>query len=172
MGSQLRAPKRKNAPGTPPLGSHKLRKVARIERTATLGTIACPIQQTVVPRIIFARVGTNNDTEASNMTTYTDFQEHLEVLKQQETCRSSMVAGHCLRERNTPARTLSKIPSKILLPRSTKKMSQARVTLLKPLWKNVAAQGSSSRLQTSWGTPKTPMNQRGTAVTCHLTTRR
>lgn len=48
MGSQLRAPKRKNAPGTPPLGSHKLRKVARIERTATLGTIARPIQQTVV----------------------------------------------------------------------------------------------------------------------------
>ncbi|XP_021935767.1 protein regulator of cytokinesis 1-like isoform X2 [Zootermopsis nevadensis] len=77
MGSQLRAPKRKNTPGTPLLGSHKLRKVAGIERAATLGNITRPIQQTVVPRINFPGVGTNNDTEASNMTTYTDFQNNL-----------------------------------------------------------------------------------------------
>lgn len=96
------------------------------------------------------------------------------MLNQETTCRSSVVPGRCLRERNTPVRTPSKIPSKILPPPSTKKTPQARVTPIKPPRKNIAGQGSSSKLpqpilRSAQGTPNSPLYQRGTVATSRLT---
>lgn len=104
------------------------------------------------------------------------FQDHLEVLNQEGTCRSSVLPGRCLRERNTPAMTPSKIPSKMLLPRM-QKTPQPQETPIKPPRKNIAGQKPSSKLpgsilRTARGTSNSPAYLRGTATTPRLTTPR
>ena len=98
------------------------------------------------------------------------------MLNQEGTCRSSVVPGHCLRERNTLARTPSQTPSKILQPRVLK-TPQPRETPIKPPRKYVSGQKPSSKLpgpakRSARGTPNSPMYQRGTATAPRLTTPR
>lgn len=177
MGAQSQVLKRKNVPVTPVHSAHKLRKMTGSERTAISENNPWPKQQPVVSRNIFAEIEPNSDSSADpNLTTYTDFQDHLEVLNQEGTCRSSVVPGHCLRERNTPARTPSKTPSKLLRPRMPK-APQQRETPIKPPRKNVAGQKPSSKLpgpiqRTARGTPSSPMYQRGISTAPRLTTPR
>lgn len=178
LGSQLRASKRKNVPLTPVHSSYKLQKMSGTDRTAASENNPHAMQRTVIPRNILAELGPNSDSSAvSNLTTYTDFQEHLEVLNQEVTCRSSVAPGRCLRERNTPTTTSSKISSKTLLSPRTKKTPQPRKTPIKPPRKVVAGQESSSKLprmvqRTAWGTPNSPMYQKGITRTPRLTTPR
>lgn len=82
--------------------------------------------------------------------------------------------GRCLRERNTPA-THSKIPSKIIQPPRMKKTPQPQKTPIKPPRKVTPGQRSSSKRpqlaqRTVWGTPNSPMYQRGITTTPRLTT--
>ncbi|PNF26068.1 hypothetical protein B7P43_G06395 [Cryptotermes secundus] len=78
LGSQLRSSKRKNVPVTPVHSAHKLQKMSGNDRTAASENNPHPVQQTVIPRNIFAELGTNSDSSAaSNLTTYTDFQNRL-----------------------------------------------------------------------------------------------
>jgi hypothetical protein len=79
------------------------------------------------------------------------------------------VPGRCLRERNTPVRTPSKTTLYLLPPTSMKKTPQPRQTPIKPPRKNVAGQGSSSKLpqkvlRSAQGTPCSPLNPRGTTM--------
>jgi protein regulator of cytokinesis 1 len=177
MGSQSRVLKRKNVPVTPVHSAHKLRKVTQCESPAASENNPCPKQQTVICKNILAEIQPHSDSSADpNLTTYTDFQDHLEVLNQEGTCRSSVVPGYCLRERNTLARTPSQTPSKILQPRVLK-TSQPQETPIKPPRKYVAGQKPSSKQpghikRNAWGTPNSPMYQRGTATAPRLTTPR
>ncbi|KAJ9596249.1 hypothetical protein L9F63_027127, partial [Diploptera punctata] len=54
---------------------------------------------------------------SSIVTTYTDFEDHLEAKDQDEIYRSSVLPGRCLRERNTPVKSTPNIPSKLKTPR-------------------------------------------------------
>ncbi|KAJ9583513.1 hypothetical protein L9F63_022131, partial [Diploptera punctata] len=56
------------------------------------------------------------EPDASIVTTYTDFEDHLEAKDQDGIYRSSVLPGRCLRERNTPAKSTPNITSKLKTP--------------------------------------------------------
>jgi len=68
--------------------------VAGKDRAAAVENNSCPVQQTLVPRNVFAQVRPNSDsTEASNMTTYTDFQNgQLQTSGGAAVCTSGVLA--------------------------------------------------------------------------------
>ncbi|PSN56226.1 hypothetical protein C0J52_00398 [Blattella germanica] len=113
-----------------------------------------PVQRNIFPESVSSN---------TNMTTYTDFQDHLEAVDKAGTCRSSVVPERCLRERNTPAKTPSKIPSRV-----TKTPQSSRITPAKPPRKVAAT-----------NPPKTPRSlrdmlsyQKGSTTAPRLTTPR
>ncbi|XP_069677765.1 protein regulator of cytokinesis 1-like isoform X3 [Periplaneta americana] len=156
LGSQSRAAKRKIVPATPAPSSVKQRKVIKNDGT-------CATEKHFRPK---------------PCTT-----DHLEVLNQEGTCRSSVVPGRCLRERNmqvvTPLKTPSKIPSKLFPTPGTaiKSTPQSRATPIKPPRKNVTGQQSTTKTSRTIprlvrGTQNSPMYQRGIATAPRLTTPR